>query len=271
VARDTRHASPALRPEASLGFTLVELLVVIAILALLISILTPSLQRGVALARRTQCASNLHQLGAGHVAYAAANRMRVMRSVSFNHAGGNAIPIRVWLDDVRDGEFNAKFLAPYVAGLDLSDRNFSGVLQCPGNDSLLQTSLADHWDMGWLDGWYSQYAGVDDWPAGIAARPRDLTGRRLEAGRLLMADTVFRWWVNQGWNYNHGSRGPSVAWAQRGDVGDAATHIDGLNQLYGDQAVLWRSLDGEKVCRGSSDVGQVILSGLDYFFYSFGE
>jgi prepilin-type N-terminal cleavage/methylation domain-containing protein/prepilin-type processing-associated H-X9-DG protein len=50
------------------GFSLVELMVVIAILALLASLLLPSLIRTKASARRIQCASNLRQLGlAGHL------------------------------------------------------------------------------------------------------------------------------------------------------------------------------------------------------------
>jgi len=51
------------------GFTLVELLVVVAILALLISILMPSLGRAGELARKTMCATNLSALGKGWAMY----------------------------------------------------------------------------------------------------------------------------------------------------------------------------------------------------------
>lgn len=44
------------------GFTLIELLVVVSIIALLISILLPSLKRAKEHAKRAVCASNLHQL-----------------------------------------------------------------------------------------------------------------------------------------------------------------------------------------------------------------
>ncbi len=47
------------------AFTLIELLVVIAIISILISILMPSLSRAKSQARRTACASNLHQIGTG--------------------------------------------------------------------------------------------------------------------------------------------------------------------------------------------------------------
>ena len=51
------------------GFSLVELLVVITILALLASMLVPSLQSAKEAARKAVCGSNLHQLAVGHKNY----------------------------------------------------------------------------------------------------------------------------------------------------------------------------------------------------------
>jgi len=56
------------------GFTLIELLVVVAIIALLISILLPSLSRARELAKRAVCSSNLRGIGQGMHIYANDNR-----------------------------------------------------------------------------------------------------------------------------------------------------------------------------------------------------
>jgi prepilin-type N-terminal cleavage/methylation domain-containing protein len=55
------------------GFTLIELLVVIAILAILISLLTPSLARAKTIARMAICRANMHNAHVGMALYQADN------------------------------------------------------------------------------------------------------------------------------------------------------------------------------------------------------
>jgi prepilin-type N-terminal cleavage/methylation domain-containing protein len=69
----------------SRGFTLVELLVVIAIIAVLISILLPSLSKARAVAARVTCGNQMRQVILAAVNYAQANRDFLPRhALSFN-------------------------------------------------------------------------------------------------------------------------------------------------------------------------------------------
>lgn len=72
------------------GFTLVELLVVIGIIALLISILLPSLNRARETANRVKCASNLKQIGQAILLYSNENRNAYPRTKYLS--GATAVP-----------------------------------------------------------------------------------------------------------------------------------------------------------------------------------
>ena len=59
--------------KSTKGFTLIELLVVIAIIALLMSVIVPSLKRAKETAKRLVCGSNMKSSGTGFAVYANEN------------------------------------------------------------------------------------------------------------------------------------------------------------------------------------------------------
>ena len=64
------------------GFTLVELLVIVAVIALLLSLMGPTANRAIQLARINKCKSNLHQMGNAAAQYSADNNTYVPRDAS---------------------------------------------------------------------------------------------------------------------------------------------------------------------------------------------
>jgi prepilin-type N-terminal cleavage/methylation domain-containing protein/prepilin-type processing-associated H-X9-DG protein len=64
-------------PRRRYAFTLIELLTVIAIIGILAAIIIPTVSRVRESARKTQCVSNLRQVGMGIILYAQGNRDRL--------------------------------------------------------------------------------------------------------------------------------------------------------------------------------------------------
>jgi len=113
------------------GFTLIELLVVVAIIALLVSILMPTVTSAKDMAKRAVCASNLNAIGKGASIYTVANDDRypactdasgtTATSVGYLRTNGTAAfyysQTRAWYPLVKDGTIPAdSFICPADEG-----------------------------------------------------------------------------------------------------------------------------------------------------------
>jgi prepilin-type N-terminal cleavage/methylation domain-containing protein len=242
-------------PEAMRGFTLVELLVVISILAILITLLAPSLFKASEMATRAVCKANLKAWGGGIQQYVSVDRF-----VPGSLDRGNSISAMLLENGIenpdghagiRNGEISFEMMIPYVSGVDENRKLLGGHWICP---MVCKQSI-------FVEGtWfgeqeekhsfhYAYYAGLKrsglrqdpdtGWEENIVVHDSDdrITQDKLEAGRLLMSDMMLHR-QGDGWVFNHGGDNP--VWSDTSNDpswADGPEEITGVNQLYGEGSV----------------------------------
>lgn len=243
------------------GFTLIELLVVVSIIALLISILLPSLKKARDQAKLTLCATRLHDIGVSLMSYSHNyNRFPQQNAMLFGE--GVRKGAGFWAYAVH------KELASYMGGLRANDNgertmahevfycpfapaekiHNSQTLSGPGTDDPMPTEdiylHIGYTYAGGLHECVNDPAGPNGqgvWPGtSDDLKNHILKKRRLyvktepDSTRVLMADAVVAWKGGPGtgmWRINHGD-----GWDKSIPAVSAfrAPRIDGASVMYGD-------------------------------------
>jgi len=248
------------------AFTVVELLVVITIIVILLALLTPALDKAIEAAERVRCAANLDAWGLGLAQHSLDNRNKIlaapshMWASSFNTDGGGWTypnhPRFRKTQGAEAGQISLDEVAPYVQG-----HNTSGQAAYVGKLWYCPSSLDNFWyrgahdnanngtlvvagvDVSFMFNDYAYFGHGSTAYRNYATHPEKLIGNRLEGGKLLMADTIYRWNSGNGqWWFNHSEVGYSVH--DRFGGGDPVFSgnppLTGTNQLFGDGSVTWK-------------------------------
>ncbi len=243
------------RPGIRGGFTLIEVLVVVAIIALLLAILLPSLARSRRLARRSMCASNLHQIGLAMLMYQQSYGSfpeQAMVNTDPVTRRGEAFGLLT----TRTHQILARFLKTGFKkqAADTESTRAGELFYCPmvtdadRNGDILGEDSVDPNAPPYLHITYAYFGRLDRAfndpakgspayypastnPASIARRKRYVV-QEPDSRKVLMTDMVMLWGGGNRWRINHGP------WYQP-RVDGAKPMIEGSNTAYGDGHVEW--------------------------------
>jgi prepilin-type N-terminal cleavage/methylation domain-containing protein len=231
------------------AFTLIELLVVIAIIAVLLSVLIPSLQRAKNQAKRSTCASYLHQCGIALTVYSAKDSRE--RLPTANSYRPDLIPLSVYdaIKSTSDDQrimvcpLDRKFKKVQISGMD--NPRFNGIYDMEPfpTQNINPPSML----MG-----YFYLAGKDqnkwDWKFMEPDAFKWISPQKAsERGNLqLMVDIAHRASGTEGqWTeVVHRKEGYILMYYEVGDpIEPEEIGAEGINSLQLDGSVFWKGID----------------------------
>lgn len=257
------------RPQR--GFTLVELLVVVSIIALLISILLPSLRSARRQSKLTKCGTGLHSIGVALTSYAVEyNRLPPQNTIGDPSLSRDKREAGCFWTYAVHKDI-ARHMGGLQAGKDATETDAAGnrartraheVFYCPmappeqmdyvdrlsgpGTGNPIENTEDIYLHIG-----YAYFGGLQEAgnnPAAntyvsteatpevrdtILKKRKEFVRKDMESSRTLMADMVMEWVGGGKWRINHGAGWQTVSSA----ASTTPPRLDSANLLYGDSHV----------------------------------